>query len=198
MCPAQQRREGRLLSRRHQGACAAATATRRQASQSPAPYVPSAAATRRQASQSPASRGVRISDEKAGFSVAGAICAQRSSDEKAGLSVAGTKGRAHQRREGRLLSRGAIRAPIEWHAGRRPSGRTSLATAVDRCGHHLRPGEISRRGTRFRHPRLVIVCSRVRVCRPPLRDRAPTVTGRVRITGAAPRATLVPADDARA
>ena len=52
MCPARQRREGGLLSRRHQGA--------------------SAAATRRRASQSP--------------------------------------------------------APIEWHAGRRPSGRTSLAT----------------------------------------------------------------------
>ena len=177
MCPAQQRREGRLLSRRHQGACAAATATRRQASQSPAPYVPSAAATRRQASQSPAPRGVRISDEKAGFSVAGAIRAERGSDEKAGLSVAGAD----------RVARGS------------PSVGTDVARdAVDRCGHHLRPGEISRRGTRFRHPRLVIVCSRVRVCRPPLRDRAPTVTGRVGITGAAPRATLVPADDTRA
>ena len=122
-------------------------------------YVPSAAATRRRASQSPAPRSERGSDEKAGFSVAGADRVARGS----------------------------------------PSVGTDVARdAVDRCGHHLRPGEISRRGTRFRHPRLVIVCSRVRVCPPPLRDRAPTVTGRVGITGAAPRATLVPADDARA
>ena len=115
--------------------------------------------------------GLGISRALSRHAGGGDVCAQRGSDEKAGFSVAGAD----------RVARGS------------PSVGTDVARdAVDRCGHHLRPGEISRRGTRFRYPRLVIGRSRVRVCRPPLRDRAPTGSGRVGITGAAPRPTLVP------
>ena len=125
--------------------------------------------------------GLGISRALSRHAGGGDVCAQRGSDERAGFSVAGTKERARQRREGGLLSR------------RRRSSGTRVAVRRDgrrsRRGGSMRAPSAPRRNLAPGHalsaPAVSDVCSRVRVCPPPLRDRAPTVTGRVGITGAA-------------
>ena len=107
------------------------------------------------------------------------------------------------RREFRSRARPGLGLGIS-RAVSRHAGRGDICASSGTRVAVRRDGRRSRRGGSTRAPSAprrnlapgralsVPANGKLFVCRPPLRDRAPTVTGRVGITGAAPRPTLVP------